>query len=117
MKARRGESGEVGMARVGRISQLWTAEHTWNMRFFFLILFTHLVLALLGLLSCTGFSLVAASEGCSLVAVHRLLIAVASPSVEHKLWDSWASVPAAGRLSSCGSWALEHGTSSCGAWA
>lgn len=28
MKARRrGESGEVGMARVERISQLWTAEH------------------------------------------------------------------------------------------
>lgn len=38
MKARRrGESGEVGMARVERISQLWTAEHTWNMRFFFFL--------------------------------------------------------------------------------
>ena len=37
----------------------------------------YLFLPVLGGLCCTGFSLVAASRGCSLVAVLRLLIAVA----------------------------------------
>ena len=44
----------------------------------------YLVLAILGLCCCVGFSPVAASGGYSLVAVHRLLIAVAS-LVEHRL--------------------------------
>ena len=39
---------------------------------------------MLGLPCCTGFSLVVASRGYSLVAVHRLLIVVASLVVEHK---------------------------------
>ena len=47
-------------------------------------------------------SLVAASRGCSLVGVHRLLIA------EHELWGAQASVVAAHRLSSCNLWPLEH---------
>ena len=42
----------------------------------FIIFFIYL--AVLGLRWCTGFSLVAASRGCSLVAVCGLLIAVAS---------------------------------------
>ena len=42
---RRGESGEVGMARVERISQLWTAQHipgTHNSFFFFFKIMQHL---------------------------------------------------------------------------
>ena len=34
-----------------------------------------------------------------------LLIAVASVVAEHRLWGAQASVVAAGRLSSCGTWA------------
>ena len=40
---------------------------------------------MLGLCCCAGFSLAAASGGYSLVAVHGLLIAVASLVVEHRL--------------------------------
>ena len=43
-----------------------------------------LFLAVLGLHCCTGFSLVVVSRGYSLVAMHRLLIVVASLVVEHK---------------------------------
>ena len=39
---------------------------------------------------CKGFSLGVASWGCSLVVVHRFLVAVAS-LVERGLWDAWAS--------------------------
>ena len=60
---------------------------------------------MLGLPCCTGFSLVVASRGYSLVAVHRLLIVVASRVVEHKfrvcgLQESWhmGSVVAVPRL-------------------
>ena len=34
---------------------------------------------------CTAFSLVVASKGCSLVAVHELLIVMTSIVVEHRL--------------------------------
>ena len=47
--------------------------------------FIHLFLDVLHLHCCKGFSLVAASRGCSLVAVHGLLIVVASPAAEHRL--------------------------------
>ena len=40
---------------------------------------------------CKGFSLGVASWGCSRVAVHRLLVTVAS-LVERGLWDAWVSV-------------------------
>ena len=36
---------------------------------------------------------------------------------EAQALGAWASVVVACRLSSCGSWALEHRLSSCGAWA
>ena len=49
-------------------------------KFFFFIL--KKFLAVLGLCCCVGFFLVAASRACSLVAVHRLLTAVASLTVE-----------------------------------
>ena len=47
---------------------------------------------------CTGFYRVAASGGYSLVAVHRLLIVVASLIAEHELqvWDMVGSVRRAG---------------------
>ena len=48
---------------------------------YFLILF----LAVLGLLCCTGFSLVVVRGGDSLVAVCGFLIVVASLVVEHRL--------------------------------
>ena len=58
---------------------------------------------MLGLCCREGSSLVLANRGSSLVAVRRLLIAVAS-LVERG-------------LSSCISWALEHRFNGCGAWA
>ena len=42
-----------------------------------------------------GFSLVAASSSCSLVAMCRHLIVVPSLVAEHRLWRSQASVVAA----------------------
>ena len=55
----------------------------------------NLFMTVLGLHCCTGFTLVAASRGYSLVAVCRLLIAVVSPVAEQGLQSSWASVVAA----------------------
>ena len=71
---------------------------------------------MLGLRLCVGFSLVVASRGYSL-AVLGLLVAVASPVVEHKLKSAWASAIAARGLSSCSSWAPEHRLNSCVTWA
>ena len=56
--------------------------------------------------------------GLSLVAVHGLLMAVVFPVAEHGLQGARASVVVAHGLhglSSCGSQALEHRLSSCGA--
>ena len=69
---------------------------------------------MLGLHGCLGFSLVAARGSYSLVAVHRLLTAVTSLVRELGLLGVWASVVEVHRLSSCSSWALEHGFNSCG---
>ena len=46
----------------------------------------HLFLAVLSLHCCAGFSVVAASRGYSLVALHGLLSAVVSLAVEHRLY-------------------------------
>ena len=62
-----------------------------------------------------GFLLVAMSRDHSLVAVHGLLIAVASPTAEYGLQDTQASATVARGLSSCGSWALENRFNSCAA--
>ena len=67
--------------------------------FIYVILFICLFLAVPSLRGCTGFSPVVASVGCSLVAVHRLLIAVASLIVEHGLRGMWALVAVACGLS------------------
>ena len=50
---------------------------------------------MLGLCCDTGFSLVAASGSCSLAAVCRLLVAVVSLVVEHRLQGVPASVAVA----------------------
>ena len=63
---------------------------------------------MLGLPHCLGYSL---------VAVHRLLIMVASLAVEHGLQGSQASVGATCGLDIFGSQTLARRLSSCGAWA
>ena len=68
-------------------------------------------MAVLGIHCCTASSLVVANGGCSLAAVCRLLIAVASLVAEHRLQGMQASVVAACGLSG---WALKHSLSSCG---
>ena len=92
--------------------------------------FIYLVLAVLGLCCCAGFSPVTA---------HGVLTVVVSLVVEHRLQGVWASVVAAGARGGCGrcarwlrqvlsvvaagalggcsSWALEHRLNSCGTWA
>ena len=88
-----------------------SSEHAGHVRhldgwgfLFCLFFFFFLLLALLGLHGCSGFSLVAESKGCPLVAMSRLLTEEASIVVEHG-------------LSSFSSWPLEHKLSSCGAQA
>ena len=56
----------------------------------YVFIFIYLLLAVLGLCCCAGFSPVAASRGYSLVAVHGLLVAVASLAVKLGLWSVWA---------------------------
>ena len=66
---------------VGYISQLLLCSNYKILvaySFFNVFFFTYLFLAVLGILCCTSFSLVAASRGHSLVAVRELLMAVAS---------------------------------------
>ena len=53
--------------------------------------FIYLLLAVLCLCCCVGFSVVVMSRGSSLVVVHRFLIAVVSFSAEHGLQDMQAS--------------------------
>ena len=64
---------------------------------------------MLGLCCCTGLALAAESRSYSLAAALRLLLVVASLIAEHRLWCR--------SFSSCGSRALEHRLSNCGAWA
>ena len=64
---------------------------------------------------CTGFLKLWQPSPCySLAAIYRLLIAVASPVLEHSLQSLRASVIVAHGLNSCGSQTLEHKLSSCG---
>ena len=66
--------------------------------FFYCFLFIYLFLAVLGLHCCLGFSLVAVSGGCSVVAVCGLLIEVVS-LVDREPPGAWASVAVALGLS------------------
>ena len=71
------------------------------------------VLAVLDLHCSLGFALVAARGGHSLVAVFRLLIAVASLVAEHRPSSAWASVAVAPGLWSAGPMAVVHRLSCC----
>ena len=62
-------------------------------------------------------SLVVVSRGYSRVAVHGLLVVVASLAAEHKLQGVQALVAVGLRLSSCDSRVLESSLSSCGSQA
>ena len=68
-------------------------------------------MALLCLCYCTW---TGCASGDSLVAVYRLLIAVASLEAVHKLCGTQAPVAEARGLTSRGSPALEHGRNGCG---
>ena len=57
--------------------------------------FTYLVLAVLGLCCCMGFSLAVVKRGYFLVAVHKLLIAVDFLAAEHRFQGARAPVFAA----------------------
>ena len=64
----------------------------------------YLLLAVLDLCCCLGFTLLVVSRGYSLVAACGLFIAAAPLVAEHGHMG----------FSSCGSWALEHRLNSCG---
>ena len=68
-------------------------------------------MSVLGLHCCLGFSLAVVNRGYFLVAVHGLLIAVASPDAEHRLSGMGASVVGAPGLWSAGSIVVTHGLS------
>ena len=72
-------------------------------------------MAPLGLRCCVGFPLAVASEGCCLVAVLGLLVAVASLVAEPRPWGTQVSVAAAPGLWGTAQWlwctglvALQH---------
>ena len=71
-------------------------------------------MAVLGL-GCCSWAFSSCSERALLFdAVRGIVIAVASLCYTAQALGMWASVVVACRLSSCGSWALEHSLSSCG---
>ena len=78
-----------------------------NLFFFLIILF----LAVLGLHCCTGFSLVVARGGYSLMAMHGLLISVASLVAGHGIYSMQASAVVAPGLLSTGSAVAVQGLS------
>ena len=66
--------------------------------FIYTILFVYFYFGCARLLWLSGFTLVVANGGYSLVAVRGLLFAVASLAVEHRLEGTWTSVVGASRL-------------------
>ena len=62
----------------------------------------YLFLAVLGLHCCVQAFSSCGEQGLHFIAVCRLLIAVSSLAVEHRLWGTQASIAAALRLSSFG---------------
>ena len=74
----------------------------------------YLFFAVLDLCCCLGFFSSWGEWGLSLVAVHGLLMGVASLVAEHRLQHTQASVAAVHRLRSCSSQTLECRHSSCG---
>ena len=84
--------------------------------FKFIYLF-YLFLAALGLRCCARAFSSCGEQELLFVAVHGLLIAVASLVAEHGLLGTQVSVVVAHGLTSCGLRALECRLSSCGTWA
>ena len=102
-------------------TQEWNCWITWQFyfkNFFFINLFIHLFLAALGLRCCTRAFSSCSKQGLLFVAVHGLLIAVASLVGEHELqarglqqlWLAGLVVVACG-LQSSGSVVVVHGLS------
>ena len=85
---------------------------------FLVFLFLTLFLLMAGLaLCCYAQAFSSRSErGLLFVGLCARLTSVDSLAVEHRPQGSWALVGAAGRLSSCRAWSLEHKLSGCGAW-
>ena len=75
----------------------------------------YLFLAALGIRCCVRAFSSCGEQGLLFVAMHRLLIVVAFLCCRARALGVQASVVAARGLSSCGSWALEHRLSRCGA--
>ena len=67
----------------------------------------YLSLAVVDLLCCTGFSLILASEGFSLVVVHGLLVVAASLVLEHGPLSFWST--GLSHFGARASLVLEHG--------
>ena len=86
-----------------------------NIYIFFINLFICLFLAALGLRCCARAFSSCGEQELLFVAVHGLLTAVASLRCGARALGAQASVVVACGLSSCGSRALEHRLSSCGA--
>ena len=82
---------------------------------FLFIQLSYLLLAVLGLHYCTGFSLVVDGGGYCLAAVLGLLV-VTPLVVGQRFQGMQASVVTAHKLGCCDSQALEHWFNSCGAW-
>ena len=76
-----------------------------------------LFLAVVGLRCCTWAFSSCGEWGLLFIAVHGVLIAVASLVCGTRALGAWTSVVVAHTLSSCGLWALGLRLSSCGAWA
>ena len=74
-----------------------------SLTFFFFNKFIYLFLAALGLHCCVQAFASCGERGLLFIAVHGLLIAVASLVAETRLWGLQASVVVARELSSCGS--------------
>ena len=77
-------------------------------------LFIYLFMAALGLRCCMRAFSSRSERGLLFVAVCGLLTAVACLCCGARVLGTWASVVVAHGLSSCSSWALERGLSSCG---
>ena len=89
-------------------------NYFFNFKKFLFIYLIYLFLAVLGPRCCTWAFSSCGEWGLLFVEVHGLLIAVASRCGARAL-GTWASVVVARGFSSCGSQALEHRLSSCGA--
>ena len=64
-------------------------DGTYYFSFFFFFLLIYLILAITGIFAMRAFSLVAVSQGYSLVALCRLLLVIASLTAEHRLYGAW----------------------------